>query len=74
MLTLLHREVEIAQCTALLVAPTETPPVAATKRSDMPPETGAPPPSYAQKWSRYFEQVSVRLVEGALAKPGPRHG
>src|SRR5258708_7232840 len=35
------------------------------------PETGTPPPAFAQKWSRYFQNVSVRLIEGALEKPGP---
>ena len=38
---------------------------------DAPPETGTPPPAFAQKWSRYFQNVSVRLIEGALEKPGP---
>ena len=38
---------------------------------DAAPETGSPPPAFAQKWSRYFQNVSVRLIEGALEKPGP---
>ena len=33
--------------------------------------SGTPPPAFAQKWSRYFQNVSVRLIEGALEKPGP---
>src|SRR5439155_759227 len=38
---------------------------------DVAPETGTAPPALAQKWSRYFQNVSVRLIEGALEKPGP---
>src|SRR5215475_5357726 len=26
---------------------------------------------FAVRWSRYFQNVSVRLIEGALEKPGP---
>src|SRR4051794_41661401 len=46
-------------------------PFSKSSAGDAPPEAGNPPPSFAQKWSRYFQNVSVRLVEGALEKPGP---
>lgn len=65
---------EIGRCTALLTAQgTETPvdPSPLPLSNDKPPEDGVPPPSFAQKWSRYFQNVSVRLIEGALEKPGP---
>ncbi|MFX6048672.1 hypothetical protein ABTE94_20265, partial [Acinetobacter baumannii] len=39
--------------------------------ADPPPESGTPPPGCAQRWSKYFQNVSVRLIEGALEKPGP---
>jgi len=66
-------EVEIGRCTALLTAPGESPadPFATSAAIDPPPESGTPPPAFAQKWSRYFQNVSVRLIEGALEKPGP---
>jgi hypothetical protein len=54
-------EIEIGRCTALLTA----------QGGESPAETGSPPPAFAQKWSRYFQNVSVRLIEGALEKPGP---
>jgi len=71
---LMDGEVEIGRCTALLTAqgiesPIDPFPKAATE--DPAPETGAPPPAFVQKWSRYFQNVSVRLIEGALEKPGP---
>jgi hypothetical protein len=71
---LMDGEVEIGRCTALLTAQSgESPADPFTKAadSDAAPETGAPPPAFAQKWSRYFQNVSVRLIEGALEKPGP---
>jgi len=70
---LLDSEVEIGRCTALLTAPGSSPadPFAAAASHDAAPETGAAPPAFAQKWSRYFQNVSVRLIEGALEKPGP---
>jgi hypothetical protein len=71
---LLDGEVEIGRCTALLTAqggesPAE--PFAKHAGDDAAPETGSPPPAFVQKWSRYFQNVSVRLIEGALEKPGP---
>jgi hypothetical protein len=70
---LMDDETEIGRCTALLTAPGVSPadPFAKASGSDAGPETGTPPPTFAQKWSRYFENVSVRLIEGALEKPGP---
>jgi hypothetical protein len=70
---LMDGEVEIGRCTALLTAPGESPadPFSKAASSDAAPETGTPPPAFAQKWSRYFQNVSVRLIEGALEKPGP---
>jgi hypothetical protein len=70
---LLDGEVEIGRCTALLTAQGgESPADPFSKDAgDAAPETGKPPPSFAQKWSRYFQNVSVRLIEGALEKPGP---
>ena len=67
-------EVEIGRCTALLTALSgESPPdpFAPTAAREVTPEGGTPPPAFAQKWSRYFQNVSVRLIEGALEKPGP---
>jgi hypothetical protein len=69
---LLDDETEIGRCTALLTAQgDETPPDPFSKAtaSDATPETGTPPPAFAQKWSRYFQNVSVRLIEGALERP-----
>ena len=71
---LLDGEIEIGRCTALLTAQgAESPidPFSKAAAADPAPETGAPPPAFAQKWSRYFQNVSVRLIEGALEKPGP---
>jgi hypothetical protein len=71
---LMDGEIEIGRCTALLTAQgTESPvdPFSKAAAEDPAPETGAPPPAFAQKWSRYFQNVSVRLIEGALEKPGP---
>jgi hypothetical protein len=71
---LLDGDVEIGRCTALLAAQGgESPadPFSKQAGDDAPPETGSPPPAFAQKWSRYFQNVSVRLIEGALEKPGP---
>ena len=71
-------EIEIGRCTALLTAQgSESPadPFSKADGVDAAPESGSPPPAFAQKWSRYFQNVSVRLIEGALEKPGPRrHG
>jgi Acyl-CoA thioesterase C-terminal domain/Acyl-CoA thioesterase N-terminal domain len=71
---LLDGETEIGRCTALLTAQgSQSPPDPFSKAaaSDAAPETGTPPPAFAQKWSRYFQNVSVRLIEGALERPGP---
>ncbi|MCK1290602.1 thioesterase family protein [Bradyrhizobium sp. 193] len=71
---LMDGETEIGRCTALLTAPSgESPvdPFARPATIDKTPETGAAPAAFAQKWSRYFQNVSVRLIEGALEKPGP---
>ncbi|RTE89258.1 MULTISPECIES: thioesterase family protein [Bradyrhizobium] len=71
---LMDGETEIGRCTALLTAPSgESPadPFARPAAADKAPEAGAPPPAFAQKWSRYFQNVTVRLIEGALEKPGP---
>ena len=71
---LMDGEIEIGRCTALLTAPSgESPvdPFAKPAVIDTAPEAGSPPPAFAQKWSRYFQNVSVRLIEGALEKPGP---
>jgi hypothetical protein len=70
---LMEGEVEIGRCTALLSAQGESPadPFSKAAAADAGPDTGTPPPSFAQKWSRYFQNVSVRLIEGALEKPGP---
>ncbi len=71
---LMDGETEIGRCTALLTAQgNESPadPFSKAIAKDAAPETGSPPPAFAQKWSRYFQNVSVRLIEGALEKPGP---
>jgi hypothetical protein len=70
---LMDGEIEIGRCTALLTAQGESPadPFSTAAHGDAAPETGTPPPAFAQKWSRYFQNVSVRLIEGALEKPGP---
>jgi hypothetical protein len=70
---LIDGEVEIGRCTALLTAQGESPadPFSKANSGDPAPEIGTPPPAFAQKWSRYFQNVSVRLIEGALEKPGP---
>lgn len=68
---LLHSGTEIARCTALLAAATQSPEQSSDGFDARPPEQGVPPPRFAQKWSRYFEHVSVALVEGALEMPGP---
>ena len=70
---LMDGEIEIGRCTALLTAHGELPadPFSTAANCDAAPETGAPPPAFAQRWSRYFQNVSVRLIEGALEKPGP---
>jgi Thioesterase-like superfamily len=70
---LLDGEAEIGRCTALLTAQGVSPadPFSKSVSGDAAPETGTPPPAFAQKWSRYFQNVSVRLIEGALEKPGP---
>jgi acyl-CoA thioesterase len=67
-------EVEIGRCTALLTARgSDSPadPFTPAPAPDAPPESGTPPPAAVQRWSRYFQHVSVRLIEGALEKPGP---
>lgn len=71
---LLEGDTEIGRCTALLTAQgNESPadPFGKAQSADAPPESGKPPPAFAQKWSRYFQNVSVRLIDGALEKPGP---
>lgn len=71
---LMDGETEIGRCTALLTAQgRESPadPFSKPIAKEAAPETGSPPPAFAQKWSRYFQNVSVRLIEGALEKPGP---
>jgi hypothetical protein len=70
---LMDGEVEIGRCTALLTAQGESPadPFSKAMSGEAVPETGRPPPAFAQKWSRYFQNMSVRLIEGALEKPGP---
>ncbi|MBA2400060.1 MAG: thioesterase family protein, partial [Bradyrhizobium sp.] len=60
---LLDGDTEIGRCTALLTAQgKESPadPFTKSSASDAPPEAGTPPPAFAQKWSRYFQNVSVR--------------
>jgi hypothetical protein len=70
---LVDSDVEIGRCTALLTAQGQSPadPFSKAAQGDAALETGTPPPAFAQKWSRYFQNVSVRLIEGALEKPGP---
>ena len=71
---LIDGETEVGRCSALLTAQgSESPadPYSTAAAADAPPETGKPPPAFAQQWSRYFQNVSVRLIEGALEKPGP---
>lgn len=70
---LLDSEIEIGRCTALLTAQGGESPADPFSKdgADAAPETGTPPPAFAQKWSRYFQNVSVRLIEGALEKAGP---
>jgi hypothetical protein len=71
---LMDGEIEIGRCTALLTTQGgESPvdPFARPAAPDKAPEAGAPPPAFAQAWSRYFQNVSVRLIEGALETPGP---
>jgi acyl-CoA thioesterase len=70
---LLDGEAEIGRCTALLTAAGSSPPDPFSKsgNGDAAPEAGTYPPAFTRKWSRYFENVSVRLIEGALEKPGP---
>ena len=71
---LMDGETEIGRCTALLTAQgSESPvdPFGSAAAADASPESGTPPPGFAQRWSKYFQNVSVRLIEGALEKPGP---
>ena len=71
---LMDGDTEIGRCTALLTAQgSESPadPFAKPAAIDARSDAGSPPPAFAQKWSRYFQNVSVRLIEGALEKPGP---
>src|SRR3954454_2132153 len=71
---LLDGDIEIGRCTALLTAQgSQSPadPFSKAASGDAAPETGTPPPAFAQQWSRYFQNVSVRLIEGALENPGP---
>jgi hypothetical protein len=70
---LLDGDVEIGRCTALLTMQggASPPDPFSNDARDAAPETGTPPPAFAQKWSRYFQNVSVRLIDGALEKPGP---
>ncbi|WP_247516334.1 acyl-CoA thioesterase domain-containing protein [Bradyrhizobium sp. 190] len=54
---LMDGDVEIGCCTALLTAQgdeTSADPFSKQAGDDAPPETGSPPPAFAQKWSRYF--------------------
>src|ERR1700752_4582787 len=63
---LMDGETEIGRCTALLTAQGgESPadPFSKTAGAAAPPESGTPPPRFAQRWSRYFQNVSVRLIE-----------
>src|SRR4051794_7255366 len=62
---LMDGEIEIGRCTALLTAQGESPPDPFSKAApdDVGPETGTPPPAFAQNWSRYFQNVSVRLID-----------
>src|SRR3954447_21659536 len=58
-------EVEIGRCTALLTAQgNESPvdPFTPAAPAEPPPESGTPPPAPVQRWSRYFQHVSVRLI------------
>src|SRR4051794_34206944 len=69
---LMDGETEIGRCTALLTAHgSESPadPFSKITSKDAAAEAGTSPPAFAQKWSRYFQNVSVRLIEGALEKP-----
>src|SRR5262249_16060360 len=71
---LLDGDVEIRGCTALRTGEAGDSPIdqfAQATARDAAPESGSPPPAFAQKWSHYFQNVSVRLIEGALEKPGP---
>jgi len=75
---LVDGEAEVGRCTALLTAQGGESPadpfaqeVLRLSAGDAGPEAGHAPPAFAQKWSRYFQNVSVRLIEGALEKPGP---
>ena len=71
---LMDGAVEIGRCTALLTATSDETPVDPFSATDVlaaAPEAGTPPPAFAQSWSRYFQNVSVRLIDGALEKPGP---
>lgn len=71
---LMDGETEIGRCTALLTAMgsgSPADPFSKVFPKDAGPETGSPPPAPVQKWSRYFQNVPVRLIEGALEKPGP---
>jgi hypothetical protein len=71
---LMDGDTEIGRCTALLTAQGGESPAdhfSKPSGSDTAPEAGSPPPAFAQKWSRYFQNVSVRLIEGALERPGP---
>jgi hypothetical protein len=71
---LIDGDAEIVRCTALLTAEAGDSPIdqfAQATARDAAPESGSPPPAFAQKWSHYFQNVSVRLIEGALEKPGP---
>src|SRR5512134_2202127 len=54
---LLDGDVEICRCTALLTAQGDESPADPFSKSgtDAAPETGSPPPAFAQKWSRYFQ-------------------
>jgi hypothetical protein len=69
----LDGDLETGRCTALLTAQGGESPADPFSKdgADAAPETGTPPPAFAQKWSRYFQNVPARLVEGALEKAGP---
>lgn len=71
---LLDNDIEIGRCTALLTAQgSDTPadPFSLQAAPEPGPDTGRPRPDVVKKWSRYFENVSTSLIEGALEKPGP---
>jgi hypothetical protein len=72
---LIDGDVEIGRCTALLTAQgSEVARRSVLEGRGKRRRAGdrlPPPPAFAQKWSRYFQNVSVRLIEGAWkTRPG----